>query len=613
MTFVLFFGMVIVIYYSFYCMLGKIFQKATLSSQVYNKLKRVQKHNIIAMVGVLVLLLAIGVFFNSNNANVKTKSNTTKARVVKTSLVSDLVKKNSIEVTGIVKSATQVDVIALAKGTVEQADFDIGDVVSTNQVLVRLYDSVALTNLNNAMTNFSNIQLSANTTKRLAEESVRQAELGLQNASQSLTSAEIALKAAEDNLQNTKELQSREVKDLKDSILIAVGGYLNTINNTLDRINFILKVEGNSQLSGIEATLGATDASSVTTAENLYKVARDEYKSVQDLELNEDTVEFVLTKTVQSIDKTKQAVDALIVVLDNTVASAEFSDEALLAQKNSFTAIRTGIVNASTAANSQLQAIQNQPVVHKQQLDVLVSAVDSARSQRDLALLSLENAQVILDQARQSSKQQIISAQTALDNSQGQLSLVQSQVSNLSVSAPISGQVIDKYVELGAEVRVGQKIATIAQSDLVKVKISLTSDDVYNISIGQTVVINNEFQGVITRIDPVADAVSRKVGVEIVFDNTDNVLIPETFVDVSIPLNVVENTGIFVPIKAVSITQMDRFVYIIDDNNIVKRVKVEIGQIVGDSIEITNGLQLSDRIVVDGAKQIVDGEKVNVE
>ena len=582
-------------------MLGKIFRK-----------RKIAKHNIIAIVAIFILLIAVGVFANSRKNNQVTEEKLEEAVLVETSLVSDLKQKSYIEATGVVKAETQIDVVALTRGTVQSVQFENGDVVKAGQVLVQLYDSTTLTNLNNALTSYNNVKLGFDTTRRLAEESVRQAELGLKNAEESVRSSEIAIKAAEEALANAENLQAREVEDLKNSTLIAVNGYLNSINSTLDQIDYILNVEETSQLPGISGTLGAMDTTSISLAENLYVIARDEYNRILKLPLNSNSTQSVLSQVVVNLAQTRSAVDALIVVLDNTVPSSTFSDAALLAQKNSFAGIRTSIVNSSTSAQSQLQALQNQPILQKQQRDALVNAVSSAKSQGDLALLALSNARVALEQAKQGSEQQIIGAQSSLDGAQGQLSLIQSQVSDLTLKATISGQITSKNIEIGSEVNIGQKVAVIALRDLLKIKIDLTSDEVYSVKLGQKVIINDSLEGVITNISPSADVVSRKVAVEIIFDNTEKELIPETFVTVNIPLTEVKSSRILIPLKAVTITQTERFVFVVNEDNTVRRVLVEIGQISGDSIEVLSGLSDADNLVIAGNKQLSDGDLVTV-
>ena len=54
------------------------------------------------------------------------------------------------------------------------------------------------------------------------------------------------------------------------------------------------------------------------------------------------------------------------------------------------------------------------------------------------------------------------------------------------------------------------------------------------------------------------------------------------------------------------------FVYLVNADNTVSVRKVDLGITDGDRVEVRNGLQPGDKIVVDGADKLRDGAKINV-
>ena len=80
------------------------------------------------------------------------------------------------------------------------------------------------------------------------------------------------------------------------------------------------------------------------------------------------------------------------------------------------------------------------------------------------------------------------------------------------------------------------------------------------------------------------------------------------------------NQGLKIPAKAVLPQANGKsIVYVLGDNNQVKSVPVEVGEILSKNsdlanakIEIKNGLKLSDRVVVSGAGYLKDGDIVKV-
>ena len=387
------------------------------------------------------------------------------------------------------------------------------------------------------------------------------------------------------------------------------------MNNILNQVNYILKVEGEDQLAGIEKTLGIKSHKSLVDSEKSYRSAREHYREMASDEVDVNNIESAIAEAVTLLAETKQAVDDTIIVLDNTVSYAGFTEASLMAQQTAFTTLRTTVISAQTSAQATYQILQNLDLNYQSDVDALQNAVTAAKNQVVLAQTGYDNAVVILNSAKQGKEQQLVGAQTSMDSAQGQLNLVQSQASDLNIKASITGQVTQKYVELGAEVSPGQKIAQISQAEMVKIEISLPSDDIYRVEQGQSVTINGELEATISRIDPAADPVTRKVKVEISYDNKNKDLIPETFVDISIPTKkrtLVKEGHFYVPLKAVTIAQNEKYVFIMEDS-LAKKVVVEIGETQGELIEIISGLNDGDELVVEGAKNLEDGDEVVIE
>ena len=97
---------------------------------------------------------------------------------------------------------------------------------------------------------------------------------------------------------------------------------------------------------------------------------------------------------------------------------------------------------------------------------------------------------------------------------------------------------------------------------------------------------------------------------EIVFDNKNGELIQETFVDIAIPVKT-GSESIYIPLKAVTVTQTESYVFVIKDNRSVK-TPVILGKTEGEFIEVLSGLNRGDTLAVDGAKNLIDGDEVKI-
>lgn len=522
--------------------------------------------------------------------------------------------KSVIETVGSVKAEAKVEVVALVGGTVSSDFFNIGDEVVVNQVLTDLYSNALLTNYTNAQTNYFNAVNSFENTELLTNESVRQAELGVQNAEESIKSAEIALKNAQENLTNSITLQDKGVLDTQDTAISSFYSYLNTVNSSLDQINYIIHAEDGIQLAGISGTLSVKNQQSLLDAKGLYINVKNNYKKISSYFVNRNNIREVVGEAVLLLEETKTAVDKTIEVLNNTITSSDFTDAQLSAQLTSFSTLRSTVVGSLLSAQATLQSLENAGLQNKQSLDALKNAVASAENQLRIAELGYNNAVIALNNAKQGKEQQLIGAKSSIDGAEGQLSLIGNQVVDMTIRAPIAGKITGKYIELGAELNPGQKVAEISQTENVKIETSLSSEDIYRIDLGQKVFINKDIEANITTINPSADPVTKKVKIEILINNLDNKLIPGTFVDVSIPLEKIEQTkadSFFIPLKAVIVTQNESFVFA-KDENMAKKIKVKLGKAEGSFIEVLEGLSEGMEIIIEGAKNLKEGDIVEI-
>ncbi len=392
--------------------------------------------------------------------------------------------------------------------------------------------------------------------------------LKLQNDSitQSLETAKINLKSTQDNLNNRIILQEKSSIDQKKQAVISTKGYLNLILKTLNDINFIIKAEGESQIAGISPTLSAQNSQGLIDAKKSYFNTKTLYqKSVlNDIEIN--NIINILEQSLISLKSTEKALDDLIFVLENTIPNPNFSKTTLQAQKTLFNTARISLLATETQAETQLQNLKNIEIIQKTELDTLTNALNFAQNQMDLSQIAFNN---------------------------------------LTIKAPIAGQITQKLVEIGDEINPGQKIAEISQINIVKIETSLTPDEIKNLRLGQNVSIEHSFNGIVSSISPIADFESKKIKVSITTNNILKNLIPGTFVTISFPVKRTKQK--LIPLKALHITQKDTFIFILEEGRAIKK-SVVIGETKGSYITIKEGLSM-DEILILG--DVTENETIN--
>jgi membrane fusion protein, multidrug efflux system len=117
--------------------------------------------------------------------------------------------------------------------------------------------------------------------------------------------------------------------------------------------------------------------------------------------------------------------------------------------------------------------------------------------------------------------------------------------------------------------------------------------------------------GTLSAIDTQIDVTTGTVKMRSLFDNADNSLYPQQFVNIQLLVKV-QHDAIVVPKTAIQNGSGGTFVYMLSDDNTVSVRPVTLGTQDGEFVAITTGVAVGDRVVVDGADQLRAGAKAAV-
>lgn len=113
-------------------------------------------------------------------------------------------------------------------------------------------------------------------------------------------------------------------------------------------------------------------------------------------------------------------------------------------------------------------------------------------------------------------------------------------------------------------------------------------------------------------VDNQIDATTGRAKLKAVFDNKENTLFPQQFVNIQLKVDTLRKV-LVLPGVAVQNGQQGTFVYVVDPQTSKVHLKtVAIGQTNQDVFEITSGVSEGDEVVVDGADRLDDGTQVRV-
>jgi multidrug efflux system membrane fusion protein len=264
----------------------------------------------------------------------------------------------------------------------------------------------------------------------------------------------------------------------------------------------------------------------------------------------------------------------------------------------------------------------------------------NAQKEHDQALL--DNANIDLTRYQTLWKQNSIPEQTlatqvslvkqdqgTVDSDQALIDQTKLNITYCNITAPISGRVGLRLVDVGNYVQSTSSsgLLVITQIQPITVVFTIPEDSVpvvqgkLNAGVQLEVAAFDRAQknqlatGTLLTTDNQIDPATGTLKLKAVFQNTDNTLFPNQFVNTRLTVETKKNV-VIVPVAAIQYGTQGTFVYLIngDDpkNATVSLKPVTVGTIDGDTAEITSGVDEDDQVVINGVDKLTDGSKVIV-
>ncbi|MXV15345.1 efflux RND transporter periplasmic adaptor subunit [Hufsiella ginkgonis] len=244
---------------------------------------------------------------------------------------------------------------------------------------------------------------------------------------------------------------------------------------------------------------------------------------------------------------------------------------------------------------------------------------------RETAEATYQNA--LKDEARYKSafqtggvtQQQLDQAVLATQNARLRLQASQRKVSDANIKSPINGVVNKRYIEVGAFVTAqGTRLFELVDVSKLKLKVNVNESQVANLKIGDRIDIkssvfpNERFSGKVSFIAAKADeTLNFPIEIE-VFNNTNNSLKAGMY-GTAIFNFPGQAPGILVPRTSFVGSVSSNQVFVFDGATKTSKLrKVVAGRILGESVEILDGLKEGEMVITSGQINLTDGSAVSV-
>jgi membrane fusion protein (multidrug efflux system) len=277
-------------------------------------------------------------------------------------------------------------------------------------------------------------------------------------------------------------------------------------------------------------------------------------------------------------------------------------------------------IAAETAGRvSDVKFIEGDTVQAGQILITLDDTLVAAQREDAEARLSLAKANY--DRAA-SLRKTGTASQTTLDTAnserliaQAVYDLIEAQHAKLSIRAPFPGVVGFRTVSPGAYVTAGTPLANLEKIDHLKVNFSVPEFYLAKLAVGQKIEIiadalpGTRFEGEIYAIDPAVDVNGRAIKVKAKLSNEDRKLRPGLLARITV--KGAPRTAVTIPESALFSRGGDYLVFTAD-NGKAKETKVTTGRRDNGFVEILEGVEAGQQVVVAGQARLRDGADVEI-
>jgi membrane fusion protein, multidrug efflux system len=229
----------------------------------------------------------------------------------------------------------------------------------------------------------------------------------------------------------------------------------------------------------------------------------------------------------------------------------------------------------------------------------------------------------IARQTRDTQVSLVAQDQAAIKTDQAQIDAQKLNLVYCHIVSPVTGRVGLRQVDAGNYVQTSDAngIVVVTQLQPISVIFTLPEDNLpavmKQVHAGATLSVaayertgTTELgKGHLETVDNQIDTTTGTVKLRAIFDNEQEILFPNQFVNVKLLVDTLHDTDI-VPVAAIQHGAAGAFVYVVKPDQTAAVHKVKLGPGDGQHIAVLDGLQPGEKVVVDGSDRLREGAKI---
>ncbi|MFW5972546.1 MAG: efflux RND transporter periplasmic adaptor subunit [Bacteroidota bacterium] len=212
-------------------------------------------------------------------------------------------------------------------------------------------------------------------------------------------------------------------------------------------------------------------------------------------------------------------------------------------------------------------------------------------------------------------------ARASLAQAEAGLAQAQEQLRNTRVTAPFTGTVEERFVQVGEQISPGQAVVRVVSTDRVRVRAGVPERFAGDISRGTPVAVSlNAYGGAsgipaaVTFVGGAVDPQSRTFPIEVEIPNPEGRIKPEMVATLFVTRRQIED-AIVAPRPALMREEQGFVAYVVDRSSSAPSAEmrnVETGPSYANEVVIRSGLVRGEEIIVLGQNNVAAGDPLNI-
>ncbi|WP_426063659.1 efflux RND transporter periplasmic adaptor subunit [Flavobacterium sp. DSP2-3-1] len=207
-------------------------------------------------------------------------------------------------------------------------------------------------------------------------------------------------------------------------------------------------------------------------------------------------------------------------------------------------------------------------------------------------------------------------ARADLKSAQAQSQLIKAQIAKTSVRAPFSGRIGLRSISPGTYITPAILVAKLVNTGKLKITFSIPEKYASQVKTNTYITFkvagsDDKYTAKVYAIEPEVAVATRTLQVRAIAENSSGKLLPGTFADVELPLDIIKD-AIVIPTEAVIPVQNGKKVFI-SSNGQAKEVMIETATRTDASILVLSGLKPGDTVITSGVMSLKNETPVKVQ